>query len=128
MSGAFRNFCDAFVASFEDETDEMARFQRFARLMVDEVTSVDGLARYTDVQEGVDPATLLRTAMRPILEQENLWVIAPAFFGGVAFEDVEFLLEELADFVEDPDGYEAPDMSDGEDDEDQDQDQDQAAG
>jgi hypothetical protein len=45
------------------------------------------------------------------LEQEGLWAIAPAFFGGVAVEDVELLLEELADFVEDPDNYEAPDLS-----------------
>ena len=117
MSGAFRNFCDTFVASFEDETDEMARFQRFARLMVEEVTSEAGLIRYTDIPEGVDPIALLREVMRPTLEQENLWVIAPAFFGGVAVEDVELLLEELADFVEDPDNYEAPDLPQEEDEE-----------
>ena len=115
MSGAFRNFCDTFVASFEDETDEMARFQRFARLMVEEVTSEAGLIRYTDIPEDVDPIALLREVMRPTLEQENLWVIAPAFFGGVAVEDVELLLEELADFVEDPDNYEAPDLPQEED-------------
>lgn len=110
MSGAFRNFCDTFVTHFADETDEMARFQRFARLMVEEVTSEAGLIRYTDIPEGVDPIALLREVMRPTLEQEGLWAIAPAFFGGVALEDVELLLEELADFVEDPDNYEAPDL------------------
>ncbi len=117
MSGAFRNFCDTFVASFEDETDEMARFQRFARLMVEEVTSVDGIVRYTDIPEGVNPILLLREVMRPTLEQEGLWAIAPAFFGGVALDDVELLLEELADFVEDPDNYEAPDLPQEEDEE-----------
>jgi hypothetical protein len=110
MSGAFRNFCDTFVAHFADETDEMARFERFARLMVEEVTSVDGVARYTDIPEDVDPIALLREVMRPTLEQEGLWAIAPAFFGGVALDDVELLLEELADFVEDPDNYEGPDL------------------
>ena len=115
MSGAFRNFCDTFVAHFADETDEMARFERFARLLVEEVTSVDGIARYTDIPEDVDPIALLREVMRPVLEQENLWVIAPAFFGGVALDDVELLLEELADFVEDPDNYEAPDLPQEED-------------
>ena len=110
MSGQFVNFCDTFIAHFADETDEMARFQRFARLLVEEVTSVDGMIRYTDLEEDVDPIALLRDSMRPTLEQENLWVIAPAFFGGVALDDVELLLEELADFVEDPDGYEAPDL------------------
>ena len=115
MSGAFRNFCETFVAHFADETDEMARFERFARLLVEEVTSVDGIARYTDIPEDVDPIALLREVMRPVLEQENLWVIAPAFFGGVALDDVELLLEELADFVEDPDNYEAPDLPQEED-------------
>lgn len=115
MSGAFRNFCDTFVAHFADETDEMARFQRFARLMVEEVTSEAGLIRYTDIPEDVDPIALLREVMRPTLEQEGLWVIAPAFFGGVALDDVELLLEELADFVEDPDNYEAPDLPQEED-------------
>ena len=115
MSGAFRNFCDTFVAHFADETDEMARFQRFARLMVEEVTSEAGLIRYTDIPEDVDPIALLREVMRPTLEQEGLWAIAPAFFGGVALDDVELLLEELADFVEDPDNYEAPDLPQEED-------------
>jgi len=115
MSGAFRNFCDTFVAHFADETDEMARFERFARLLVEEVTSVDGIARYTDIPEDVDPIALLREVMRPTLEQEGLWAIAPAFFGGVALDDVELLLEELADFVEDPDNYEAPDLPQEED-------------
>ena len=115
MSGAFRNFCDTFVAHFADETDEMARFERFARLLVEEVTSVDGAARYTDIPEDVDPIALLREVMRPTLEQEGLWAIAPAFFGGIAVEDVELLLEELADFVEDPDNYEAPDLPQEED-------------
>ena len=110
MNGQFLNFCEAFVAHFVDETDEMARFQRFARLLVEEVTSVDGMVRYTDPEEDVDLIALLRDSMRPTLEQENLWVIAPAFFGGVALDDVELLLEELADFVEDPEGYEAPDL------------------
>jgi hypothetical protein len=110
MSGQFANFCDTFIAHFADETDEMARFQRFARLLVEEVTSVDGMVRYTDLPDDVDSIALLRASMRPTLEQENLWVIAPAFFGGVALEDVELLLEELADFVEDPEGYEAPDL------------------
>ena len=115
MSGAFRNFCDTFVAHFADETDEMARFERFARLLVEEVTSLDGVARYTDIPDDVDPIALLREVMRPTLEQEGLWAIAPAFFGGVALDDVELLLEELADFVEDPDNYEAPDLPQEED-------------
>jgi hypothetical protein len=120
MSGQFVNFCDTFIAHFADETDEMARFQRFARLLVEEVTSLDGMVRYTDLEEDADPIALLRDAMRPTLEQENLWVIAPAFFGGVALDDVELLLEELADFVEDPEGYEAPDLP-GEEEVDQDE-------
>jgi len=117
MSGQFANFCDKFIAHFADETDERARFQRFARLLVEEVTSVDGMVRYTDLEEDVDPIALLRAAMRPTLEQEELWVIAPAFFGsgGVCIDDVELLLEELADFVEDPDSYEAPDLPQEED-------------
>jgi len=110
MNGQFLNFCEAFVAHFEDETDEMARFQRFARLLVAEVTSVPGLVRYTELQEDDDPIAMLRESMRPTLEQEGLWVIAPAFFGGVCVDDVEFLLDEVETYVEDPDSYVAPDM------------------
>jgi hypothetical protein len=109
MNGQFQNFCEAFVAHFVDETDEMARFQRFARLLVAEVTSVPGLVRYTELDEE-DPIAMLRAAMRPSLEQEGLWVIAPAFFGGVCVDDVDFLLDEVATYVEDPDSYVAPDM------------------
>lgn len=114
MNGQFQNFCEAFVTHFVDETDEMARFQRFARLLVAEVTSVPGLVRYSELQDDDDPIAMLRAAMRPALEQEGLWVIAPAFFGGVCVDDVEFLLEEVATYVEDPDSYVAPDMEEEE--------------
>jgi hypothetical protein len=127
MSGQFANFCHTFVTHFEDETDERARFQRFAALLVAEVTSVAGLVRYTELQEGEDPLILLRTALRPTLEQEGLWAIAPAFFGGVCVEDVELLLEEVATFVEDPDGYVAPDLP-GQDDEEEEEEEQEANG
>ena len=127
MSGQFANFCHTFVAHFEDETDPMARFQRFAALLVAEVTSVAGLVRYTELQEGENPLALLRAAMRPTLEQEGLWAIAPAFFGGVCVEDVELLLEEVATYVEDPDSYVAPDLP-GDDEEEDEQEEQEAAG
>jgi len=106
--GQFSNFCDVFVAHFADETDPHARFQRFARFMVEEITKPGNAERYTGTLDNV--ATALRTALRPVLEQERLWVIAPAFFGGVSVDDTFLLLEEFADFVADPEGYEAPDL------------------
>jgi hypothetical protein len=112
MNGQFQNFCEAFVAHFEDETDEMSRFQRFARLLVAEVTSIPGLVRYSELQDDDDPIAMLRAAMRPALEQEGLWVIAPAFFGGVCIDDVDFLLDEVSTYVEDPDSYVMPDLAD----------------
>lgn len=104
----FNDFCEVFVAHFADETDPHARFQRFARFMVEELGTPGAAERYTGTLDNA--LTALRTALRPTLEQEALWVIAPAFFGGVSADDTELLLEEFADFVEDPEGYEAPDL------------------
>ena len=120
----FREFCEAFVAHFVDETDPRQRFERFARLMVEEILRPGAHLTYAVDVDPVVAIMNLRAALRPALEQEELWVIAPAFFGGVSVEDTELLLEEFADFVEDPDGYEAPDL---EDDEDEDEDEGQEA-
>ena len=104
----FNDFCELFVSHFADETDPHARFQRFARFMVEELGRPGSQERYTGTLDNA--LTALRTALKPTLEQEELWVIAPAFFGGVSADDTELLLEEFADFVEDPEGYEAPDL------------------
>ena len=108
QAGQFSDFCQVFVAHFADETDPHARFQRFARFMVEELGRPGSQERYTGTL--YNALTALRTALKPILEQEALWVIAPAFFGGVSADDTELLLEEFADFVADPEGYEAPDL------------------
>jgi hypothetical protein len=118
----FREFCEAFVAHFVDETDPRQRFERVARLMVEEILRPGADQRYTGPMP--DAMVALRAALKPTLEQEELWVIAPAFFGGVSMEDTELLLDEFSDFVEDPEGYEAPDL---EDDEDEDEDEGQEA-
>jgi len=113
---AFNNFCTTFVKHFEDETDPAARFQRFARLMVEEVTRPGATLRYS--AEPDVAAANLREALRPVLIQEGLLCIEPAFFGGgVSAEDTELLLEEFALFVEDPDGYEEPNLEQDEEDE-----------
>jgi hypothetical protein len=109
----FREFCEAFVAHFVDETDPRQRFERVARLMVEEILRPGADQRYTGPMP--DAMVALRAALKPTLEQEELWVIAPAFFGGVSMEDTELLLDEFSDFVEDPDGYEAPDLDEDED-------------
>ena len=109
----FREFCEAFVSHFVDETDPRQRFERVARLMVEEILRPGADQRYTGPMP--DAMVALRAALKPTLEQEELWVIAPAFFGGVSMEDTELLLDEFSDFVEDPDGYEAPDLDEDED-------------
>ena len=125
----FSDFCAIFVAHFVDETDPHRRFERVARLMVEELGRPGSQERYTGTLDNA--ITALRTALKPTLEQEELWVIAPAFFGGVAVDDTELLLEEFADYVADPEGYEAPDLDlddDYEEDEDQEQGDQEAAG
>ena len=107
-AGQFSDFCAVFVAHFVDETDPHRRFERVARLMVEELGRPGADQRYTGTLDNA--LTALRAALKPTLEQEDLWVIAPAFFGGVAVDDTELLLEEFADFVADPEGYEAPDL------------------
>jgi len=107
-AGQFSDFCQVFVAHFVDETDPHRRFERVARLMVEELGRPGSQERYTGTLDNA--ITALRAALRPTLEQEELWVIAPAFFGGVAVDDTELLLEEFADYVADPEGYEAPDL------------------
>jgi hypothetical protein len=102
----FTDFCDLFVTHFVDETDPAQRFERFARLMVEELGRPGAAERYV----GDDAYDNLRAALRPTLEQEGLWVIAPAFFGGVSAEDTELLLDEFADYAEDPQGYEGPNL------------------
>ena len=102
------------MAHFVDETDPHRRFERVARLMVEELGRPGSQERYTGTLDNA--ITALRAALKPTLEQEDLWVIAPAFFGGVAVDDTELLLEEFADFVADPEGYEAPDLDFDEDD------------
>jgi hypothetical protein len=118
----FREFCEAFVSHFVDETDPRQRFERFARLMVEEILRPGAHLTYAVDVDPVVAIMNLRAALRPALEQEGLWVIAPAFFGGVSVEDTALLLEEFADFVEDPENYEAPDL-----DEDEDEDEEQEA-
>ena len=113
QAGQFSDFCEVFVAHFADDTDPHRRFERVARLMVEELGRPGADQRYTGTLDNA--ITALRTALRPILEQEELWVIAPAFFGGVAADDTELLLEEFADFVADPEGYEAPDLDEEDD-------------
>jgi hypothetical protein len=106
---AFNNFCTTFINHFVDETDPATRFERVARLMVEEITRPGAHLTYA-----VDPDVAivnLRAALRPVLMQEGLLCIEPAFFGGgISAEDTELLLEEFALFVEDPDGYEEPDL------------------
>jgi len=102
----FADFCQIFVNHFVDETDPAQRFERFARLMVEELGKPGAAERYV----GDDAYDNLRAALRPTLEQEGLWVIAPAFFGGVSAEDTELLLEEFATYMEDPQGYEGADL------------------
>ena len=104
----FADFCQIFVNHFADETDPHARFQRVARLMVEELGKPGAQERYTVPLP--DAMVALREALRPILEQERLWVIAPAFFGGVSVDDTELLLEEFATYMEDPQGYEGADL------------------
>jgi len=112
---AFNNFCTTFINHFVDETDERARFQRVARLMVEEVTKPGATLRYS-AEPDVAIANL-REALLPVLIQEGLLCIEPAFFGGgISAEDTELLLEEFALFVEDPDGYEEPDLEEEEED------------
>jgi len=103
---AFSNFCEVFVAHFVDDTDPRRRFERVARFIVQEITLAGAEDRYT----ADDAYENLREALKPVLEQEGLWCIAPAFFGGVSNDDTEFLLDEFANYVDDPEGYEAPDL------------------
>ena len=104
----FADFCDLFVTHFVDETDPAKRFERVARFMVEELGRPGADQRYTGTLDNA--ITALRTALKPTLEQEGLWVIAPAFFGGVSADDTELLLEEFATYMEDPEGYEGPDL------------------
>ena len=117
---AFNNFCTTFINHFVDETDPATRFERVARLMVEEITKPGAHLTYA---VDVDPEVAilnLRAALRPVLIQEGLLCIEPAFFGGgISAEDTELLLEEFALFVEDPEGYEEPDLEEDEDDQEQ---------
>lgn len=117
---AFNNFCTTFINHFVDETDPATRFERVARLMVEEITKPGAHLTYA---VDLDAAILnLRAALRPVLMQEGLLCIEPAFFGGgISAEDTELLLEEFALFVEDPDGYEEPDLEEDEEEDDQEQ-------
>ena len=118
---AFRNFCTTFINHFKDETDPATRFERVARLMVEEITKPGAHLTYAVDVDPIAAILNLRAALRPVLMQEGLLCIEPAFFGGgVSAEDTELLLEEFALFVEDPDGYEEPDLEEA-DEEDQDQ-------
>ena len=78
QAGQFRDFCAVFVAHFVDETDPHRRFERVARLMVEELGRPGADQRYTGTLDNA--ITALRAALKPTLEQEELWVIAPAFF------------------------------------------------
>lgn len=128
QAGQFGDFCAVFVAHFVDDTDPHRRFERVARLMVEELSRPGSQERYTGTLDNA--ITALRAALKPTLEQEELWVIAPAFFGGVALDDTELLLEEFAEFVADPEGYEAPDLDldDDEEEEDEEEGNQEAAG
>ena len=99
-AGNYSNFCDTFVATWEGDDARVVRF------MADEITAPGGDQRYTGLLENA--RTALRTALKPILEQEGLWDLAQDFFGGDAKWTPEYLLEEFADYVADPEGYEAP--------------------
>ena len=99
---AITNFTDRFVTFFKDATDPQRRFERLARLLVEEVTHPH--ADYT----GSDAVGRLQLAMRPIMQQEMLMPIAPAFFGGIHDSETRYLLEEVARYRADPAGYVAP--------------------
>lgn len=99
-AGNYSNFCDTIVATWEGDDARVIRF------MADEITAPGGDQRYTGLLENA--RTALRAALKPILEQEGLWDVAQDFFGGEARWTTEYLLDEFADYVVDPEGYEAP--------------------
>ena len=99
-AGNYSNFCDNVLATWEGDDKRVLRF------MADEITAPGGDQRYTGLIENA--RTALRTALKPILEQEGLWDAAQDFFEGEASWYTAYLLEEFADYVADPEGYEAP--------------------
>jgi len=99
-AGNYSNFCDNVLATWEGDDKRVLRF------MADEITAPGGDQRYTGLLENA--RTALRTALKPILEQEGLWDAAQDFFGGEASWYTAYLLEEFADYIADPEGYEAP--------------------
>jgi hypothetical protein len=108
-AGNYSNFCDNVVATWEGEDKRVVRF------MADEISAPGNEQRYTGLLENA--RTALRTALKPILEQEGLWDLAQDFFGGEANWIPDYLLEEFADYVADPESYVAP--SEGEEDDDE---------
>jgi len=110
-AGNYSNFCDNVVATWEGEDKRVVRF------MADEITAPGGEQRYTGLLENA--RTALRTALKPILEQEGLWDVAQDFFGGDANWIPDYLLEEFADYVADPESYVAPSEGEDEDDDDE---------
>ncbi len=77
-----------------------------ASLLVEEVTRPATLGVYV----GDDAYEHLRGNMRPVFKQEGLSGVGTAFFGGINDSDTELLLEQVELFLEDPDGYELPDL------------------
>ncbi len=77
-----------------------------ARLLVEEVTRPATLGVYV----GDDAYEQLRGSMRPVFKQEGLSGVGLAFFGGINDSDTELLLEQVELFLEDPDGYELPEL------------------
>jgi hypothetical protein len=102
----FQDFCRIFIEFFEDESDPQKRWKHVACLLVEEVTRPATLGVYV----GDDAYEHLRGNMRPVLKQEGLSGIGSAFFGGVNDSDTELLLEQVELFLEDPDGYEMPEL------------------
>jgi hypothetical protein len=111
-AGNYSNFCANVVATWEGEDKRVVRF------MADEISAPGGDQRYTGLLENA--RTALRIALKPILEQEGLWDLAQDFFGGEATGHTDYLLEEFAEYVADPESYVAP-SSDGEDEDDDDE-------
>ena len=102
----FQEFCQNFVELFDDQFDEEQSWQRVASLLVEEVTRPATLGFYM----GNNAFEQLRLSMRPILKQEGLIGAGVAFFGGANYSHTELLLEQVELFLEDPDGYEMPEL------------------
>ena len=120
-ASSFNEFCQIFIDFFDDESDPNRRWQRVARLLVEEVTRPAAM----DLYLGDDAYEQLMTNMRPVLRQEGLRGVGFAFFGGINDSDTDLLLDQLALYVEDPEAYELPDLPGLEEEEQDEEDEDE---